>query len=617
LTGPEQMSSKSTGPRPRRIDGFAPIADYAVLGNGSTVALVALDGQIDWWPLPSIDSAPIFAALLDARRGGHLNLCPAGSFEVARRYLPDSNVLETTFRTDTGTVTVTDALTVGRAGRLPWAEMVRCIQGVEGEVALRWEIVPGDRFGLSKPDIYTSGGPDAEKLVVDMGDLHLAVHTFDVGKPKIEKARITGRFSVPAGKRAVLAITGSESEPLFYPSRAAFEARVDTTVAEWREWAKGIDYVGDWDQAVRRSAFALKLLLYAPTGAIAAAATTSLPERIGGNKNWDYRFLWVRDAAFTLNALINLGLDEEVQAAISFLLRTIRASEPDLHIFYALDGTVPASEREVRIPGYRGSKPVRTGNDADGQLQLGVYGDLFDTIWNYVDDGHLLDDGTSALLADIADRCCKAWRRKDAGIWELHESQHYTISKMGCWVALDRAVRLNERGQLDSRHARRWARERDAVKAWIDEHCWSEAKSSYTFYAGTERLDAATLLAGRTGFDRGERLAGTIAAVRRELTTGALVYRYSGAEAEEGAFLACSFWLVSALANLGRLDEAHALMDDVVALGNDVGLFAEQLDPATGAMLGNYPQGLSHLALIDAALCIKFARETENKRDGG
>jgi GH15 family glucan-1,4-alpha-glucosidase len=591
--------------QPTRLDGFAPIADYAVLGNGSTVALVALDGQIDWWPLPRIDSPPIFAALLDARRGGHLNLCPQGRFEVSRRYLPDSNVLETTFRTDTGTVTVTDALTVGRAGRLPWAELVRCIQGVVGEVALQWEIVPGDRFGLSSPKLRTRA--DGDEIVVDMGELHLAVHCFDVGDPKMEKRRIAGTFSVAAGTRSVLAITGSESEPLFFPSRAAFEARVDTTVAEWHEWSKGITYDGDWEAAVRRSAFALKLLLYAPTGAIAAAATTSLPERIGGDKNWDYRYLWVRDAAFTVNALINLGLDEEVQAAVSFLLRTIRASEPNLHIFYALDGSVSRSEREVKLPGYRSSKPVRVGNDAEGQLQLGVFGDLFDTIWNYVDDGHLLDQASSDLLADIADRCCKAWRRKDAGIWELDDIQHYTISKMGCWVALDRAVRLNERGQLESRHARRWARERDAVKAWVDEHCWSEAKSSYTFYAGTDQLDAATLLAGRTGFDRGERLAGTIAAVCRELVTGPLVYRYSGARDEEGAFLSCSFWLVGALANVGKVDEARSLMDDAVALGNDVGLFAEQMDPASGAMLGNYPQGLSHLALIDAALCIQLA----------
>jgi GH15 family glucan-1,4-alpha-glucosidase len=589
---------------PTRADGYAPIADYAVLGNGSTVALVALDGQIDWWPLPSIDSPPIFAALLDAERGGHLSLRPTADFEVSRRYLPETNVLETTFRTETGAVYVTDALTVGRAGRLPWAELVRCVEGIEGNVAMQWKIAPGDRFGLSKARINLLA---SQQIVVDLGNLHLGVHCFDVGDPHIRKGTINGRFTATAGARQLLSLTGSESEPLFFPSRAAFEARVDSTVAEWREWSTGIDYEGSWSEAVRRSAFALKLLLYSPTGAIAAAATTSLPERIGGDKNWDYRYIWVRDAAFTLNALINLGLDEEVQAAVSFLLHTIRASAPDLHIFYTLDGKVPADEREVRVPGYRGSKPVRTGNNADGQLQLGVFGDLFETIWNYVEDGHLLDKETSSMLADIADRCCKSWRRKDSGIWELHKAQHYTVSKMGCWVALDRAVRLHERGQLDSRHARRWARERDAVKRWVNDNCWSHEKNSYTFYAGTEGLDAATLLAGRTGFDRGDRLAGTVAAVQRELARGPLVYRYTGADAEEGAFVACSFWLIGALANLGRKDEATALMDDAVALANDLGLFAEQMDVETRAMLGNYPQGLSHLALIDAALCIKLA----------
>jgi GH15 family glucan-1,4-alpha-glucosidase len=598
---------------PTRIDGYAPIEDYAVLGNGSTVALVGLDGQIDWWPLPSIDSPPIFAAVLDAARGGHLRLCPAVDYQVTRRYVPDSNVLATTFHTATGAVCVTDALTVGRAGRLPWAELVRCVEGIEGSVAMTWTVAPGDRFGLSMPKLRAIGdnGDDSDLITIDMGELHLAVHCLDIGKPDLRRNVLRGSFTSSVGRRQLLALTGSQSEPLFFPSRAAFEARVDTTIEEWREWSLGIHYDGGWKSEVTRSAFALKTLMYAPTGAIAAAATTSLPERIGGSKNWDYRFIWIRDAAFTLNALINLGLDEEVQAAVSFLLRTIRASAPNLHAFYTLAGEVPANERELRMPGYRDSKPVRSGNDADGQTQLGVFGDLFDTVWNYVDQGHLLDHETSSMLAEIADRCCKKWRDKDSGIWELHAKRHYTISKMGCWVALDRAVKLHQRGQLPSKHARRWARERDAVKAWVERYCWSPTKSSYTFYAGTDGLDAATLIAGRTGFDRGDRLAGTVAAVKAELGRGPLLYRYTGAEAEEGAFIACSFWLVSALANLGRVEEATSLMDEVVALGNDVGLFAEQIDPTSGAMLGNVPQGLSHLALIDAALCIQYASITD------
>ena len=241
------------------------------------------------------------------------------------------------------------------------------------------------------------------------------------------------------------------------------------------------------------------------------------------------------------------------------------------------------------------------------RLQLGTFGDLFDSIWQYANAGHLLDPSTGRLLADLADRCCDSWQTKDSGMWELTELRHYTISKMGCWVALDRAINLHAHGHLPTTHAERWTRERDAIKAWINAHCWSRAKQAYTFYAGTDDLDAATLLAGSTGFDRGERLAGTVAAIQRELTRGVLVYRYTGAEAEEGAFVACTFWMVTALAALGRFTEGCELMDQAVHLTNDIGLLSEQIDPATGAMLGNFPQGLSHLALVNAAFALQDA----------
>jgi GH15 family glucan-1,4-alpha-glucosidase len=302
--------------------------------------------------------------------------------------------------------------------------------------------------------------------------------------------------------------------------------------------------------------------------------------------------------------MVHLGMDEEVQAVVNWLLGTIRRTSPHLHVFYALDGSVPEAQQELKAPGYRGSRPVRSGNGAAKQTQLGCFGDLFDTVLRYVRAGHLLDPGTGRMLADLADRCCDLWPTEDSGIWELEDYQHYTISKMGCWVALDRAVRLAEMGEIATGHADRWTREAQAVKAWVDEHCWSEAKRSYTFYAGTDDLDAATLLAGRTGFDRGERLAGTVRAVRAELGRGPLLYRYTGMEKEEGAFLACTFWLVSALVALGEPAEARALMDEAVTLVNDVGLLAEQMDPETGEMLGNVPQALSHLALVNAAAAI-------------
>ena len=583
--------------KPVRRDGFAPIESYGVLGNGRTAALVAADGRVDWWTLPTMDAPPVLAGLLDPERGGYLSLRPEGEFDVARRYLRRTNVLETTFTTATGSVRVTDAIPIGRGGRLPWEELIRRVEGVDGSVDMCWEMVPGDRFRSVQPWVEEQN----DTVLVHVGDQHLALRAYDVGDPHVEPHRVHGQFRADSSTDAILAFTGSDHSPLFLPTRDAIEEHLRLTVERWREWSDSLEYDGEWREEVTRSALALKLLLYTPTGAIVAAPTTSLPERIGGDKNWDYRFMWLRDSSFCIDAFINMGMHEETHGAVVWLLSTIEQTAPDLHVFYKLNGDLPGSEDELDVPGYRGSRPVRSGNGAATQTQLGTFGDLFDTMLRYVEHGHLLDPATGRLLAELADRCCDRWRHKDSGIWELDQQRHYTISKMSCWVALDRAVRLHEKGQIATGHAKRWVAERDAIKAWVDQHCWSERKSSYTFYAGTDDLDAATLLAARTGFDRGERMAGTVAAIRRELADGPLLYRYTGMEKEEGAFLACSFWLVSALSVTGDLDDARRLMDEAVAKSNDVGLLSEQMDTATGQMLGNFPQGLSHLALVNAA----------------
>ena len=583
-----------------RVDGYVPLESYAVLGDGRTVALVARDGRIDWWPLPTLDAPPAFAAVLDQDDGGYLALAPRDPFSVERRYVEATNVLETTYTTSTGVVTVRDTLCVGKNGLLPWVQLVRGIEGLRGSVPMEWEIVPGDRFGQARPWTETRRG----EILLNLGDQRLGVRAFDVGDATVDAHRICGAFDCHEGHRGLLGLSSSDRAPVFLSDRRSIEANVQRTISRWREWSSSIDYDGPWRTAVCRSAIALKLLLYTPTGAIAAAATTSLPERLGGDKNWDYRYSWIRDSSFTADALISLGLHEEVQAAVTWLLKTLQSTAPDLHVFYTLDGQVAEGEVKLDAEGYRGSKPVRAGNGAAQQTQLGTFGDLFDTIWRYVSAGHALDPETSHLLVGLADRCCDMWLTPDSGIWELADKQHYTISKMGCWVALDRAVQLTERGEIDSGHSDRWRAERAQIKDWINQHCWSERKHSYTFYADTDKLDAATLLAARTGFDKGERLAGTIDAVRSELGRGPLVYRYSGMDAEEGAFLACTYWLVEALAVAGRRDEAKALMDEAAGLVNDVGLLAEQMDPETGSMLGNLPQGLSHLSLINAAVTL-------------
>jgi GH15 family glucan-1,4-alpha-glucosidase len=586
-----------------RVDGFLPIAAYAALGDGQTVGLLAPDGRIDWLPLPTVDGPPGFAALLDPSSGGFIALAPDAPFTVGRRYLPGTNVVETTYRTDTGEVRVVDALAVGRSGRLPWSELIRRVNGVRGSVSMRWCVRPGSRFGTVRP--WTEQRRDA--VVVHVGDQHMVVRSFAAG-PVVAGTRDVGsEFATSEGSTHFLSVASADRAPVPVVDRDHVEGALALTIDRWREWSSTMRYEGLWSDAVRRSALALKLMIRAATGAIAAAPTTSLPERIGGDKNWDYRFMWVRDSSFAADALIALGLREEAQAAVEWLLGAIRRTAPDLHVFYALDGCTAGSVADVIAEGYRNSRPVRSGNGAAGQSQLGSFGDLFDTVWRYVDAGHVLDPGTGHMLAELADRCCDLWMTEDSGIWELGRLRHYTISKIGCWVALDRAVRLADAGEIATGHAGRWAAEAAEIKAWVDEHCWSEGKQSYTFYAGTDDLDAATLLAGRTGFERGERLAGTVQAVRRELGRGALLYRYSGMAAEEGCFLACTFWLVSALTELDDLSEARDLMDRAVSQTNDVGLLAEQMDPGSGAMLGNFPQALSHLALINAATALDRA----------
>jgi GH15 family glucan-1,4-alpha-glucosidase len=572
---------------------YAPLESYAALGDGRTVALVGADGRIDWLPTPAMHSPPAFAAVLDPDEGGFVALRPTIPFETSRRYRPGTPILETVFRTDSGEVRVTDALT-GPS----WTELVRLVEGVSGEVPMGWEVRPGTRFGSARPwaEQQTYG------VLVHCGDQHLAVRTFDAGRPHVGSHVVSGEFRSAPGRRTVIALAVGDDGPIPMPGRDDLLSRLAATGRRWESWAATVRYDGPWRDEVRSSALMLKLLQYEPTGAIAAAPTTSLPERIGGDKNWDYRYMWVRDTAFTVDALIRLGLHSEVHAALAFLLRCVRSTTPYLKIFYDLDGAVPEAEGTLDAPGYRDSRPVRSGNGAASQIQLGTFGHLLDAVWQYVDAGHALDPATGRVLADLADRCCDLWSHPDAGIWELHVDRHYTQSKMGCWLALDRALRLHENGQIPTTHAGRWRTERDLIHAWVDEHCWSSSKKSYTFYAGADDLDAATLLAGPFGFDRGDRLAGTVAAVERELTDGPMVYRYTGMREEEGAFVACSFWLVSALALVGRRDEAAARMKDAVALGNDVGVLSEQVD-RTGS-LGNLPQALSHLALINAAVLL-------------
>jgi GH15 family glucan-1,4-alpha-glucosidase len=591
-----------------RVDGYAPIAEYAAIGDGRTVALVASDGSIDWLCLPDLDSPSVFGALLDAENGGRFVLAPTAPFESERRYLPHTNVLETTFRTGEGTVRVTDALALPGTGLYPMRELTRRIEGLAGTVSLAWAVEPRFVYGAEDGRPAGNGLP-----AVQAGADAIGVRAWWAGEPQVGRQGIRGTFDARADERALLVLAAAHQEPLVFPGRDEAEQRLDETISFWRGWTSQLRYDGPWRDDVLRSVLALKLLVFAPSGAIAAAPTTSLPEAIGGGRNWDYRFAWVRDAAFSLDALMDLGADAETHSFFWWLLQASQITHPRLQVLYRLDGGNRAPEATIPLAGYRGSAPVRVGNDAAAQRQLDIYGDLLQMAAIYARDGRTLDSDTGKRLAEIADLVCRLWREPDQGIWEVRSAPlHFTHSKMMCVVALESACRLAERGHIPADHAPGWRREAEAVRAFVEERCYSEEKGAYVRVADGDELDANLLRASIAGYCEGgeERMVETIDAVRRELAHGPFLHRYTGEdglEGEEGAFVACSFWLVEALARAGRSDEAAETMELLVGHANDVGLFAEEIDPETGEFLGNFPQGLTHLALVSAASALAEA----------
>ena len=592
------------------------ISEYGLIGDMRTAALVGVDGAIDWCCLPRFDSGSVFAALLDPERGGSWSIRPQGEWTSTQRYLPRTNILETTFRTAAGVVVLTDFMPVDEDGRPsgPHPEIHRQLRCPRGRVAMQMTFMPRFEYGArtTRMELLRAG-----VFATDRTDQVLTLSSAKPFEWIVEQSTATARFTLEQGEQRWLVLRYDDDD--IHPvDRYESGRKLDITAAFWARWAAGVRYGGPFRGMVKRSALMLKLLTHAETGAIIAAPTTSLPETIGGIRNWDYRFVWLRDAAFTLAALDAVGHRREADDFMRFLKKVCRhEGGGHLQIMYGIDGRRDLVERQLdHLAGYQGSRPVRVGNGAAGQLQLDVYGEVLETadIWRR---NHEMTEGTWRVLRGLVDWVGKNWQRPDSSIWEVRgEMRHYVFSKVMSWVALDRGIRMADELGLPS-SADEWRAERDAVHAEIMERGWSERHQSFTQAYDDEALDAAALAIPMVRFLpwNHTRVHGTVRAIARELTSadGELVYRYrhsDGLEGEEGAFSICTFWLAQALTMIGEREQAERMFRRMLRHANHVGLYSEEIDPVSGQFLGNFPQAFTHIALINCAAALARTEPT-------
>ncbi|MGH7480905.1 MAG: glycoside hydrolase family 15 protein [Longimicrobiales bacterium] len=598
----------------RALSRYSPIADYALIGDCRSAALVSRDGSLDWLCRPRFDGPSVFGALVDAERGGRFSVRPSAPTRCSRRYLPDSNVLETTFVTDGGVARLTDCMPVAGEPHRLWAEheVLRRLEGIEGRVAVEvvWDPRPGfggvvprivDRGPLGLLCAYRSG------VLVLRSDLPV--------QPVAGGPGAYGSAVIDAGDRCYLSMTSAGQEPAVLPALGpAAAAKLAATDRWWRSWAGHCTYAGAHRDAVVRSALALKLLTFSPSGAVVAAPTTSLPERLGGERNWDYRYCWLRDASLLTRALHDLGYPAESEAFLGWLLHATRLTLPELQVLYSVYGETRLPERELaHLDGYACSRPVRIGNDAKDQLQLDVYGEVVDAAFQHTRRGGRLDRAGARMLVGLGKTVCRRWTEPDEGIWEIRaERRHHTLSKAMGWLALDRLLSMHEEGRLRA-PVRDFEAAREAIRRAVETDGYSERLGSYVAVFGGDDVDASLLLLGLHGYaDPGSpRMRGTHARILERLGVDGLLYRYrspDGLRPGEGAFGICSFWSIEQHARQGDLERATSAFEHLLSFANDVGLYAEEIEPGSGAALGNFPQAFTHAGLIGAALTLETVR---------
>ena len=593
---------------------YPPISDYALIGNCRSAALVSKGGSIDWLCWPRFDSPSVFAAILDAERGGRFAVTPVRPWTSSRRYVGESAVLETTFRTETGVARLTDLMPVMQEGDKadelwPDHEVLRRIECVEGTMDVDVLFDPRPNYARATP--WFRQGPfgltcaHRNQIIALQSDRPLELPGANCGPAR-------RRATLAAGDSWTLSLAYSEQTPaILAPLGSDALYRIDRSVRWWSDWMSACAYQGPWAPLVRRSAVILKLMTYSPSGAIVAAPTTSLPEEVGGVRNWDYRYCWLRDSSMTLRALFDLGFAIEGEAFLSWMLHATNLTWRNVQVMYNVFGEWRLPEEVLdHLEGFRGSSPVRVGNEASDQLQLDIFGEVIDAAWVFVRRGGVLDRATGRMLARLGKAVCQRWTEPDEGIWEPRAGRkHHTHSKMMCWVALDRLIRLANAGHVDV-DARTLATVRDQVRAAIESRGYSERLGSYVSVFDQETLDASLLLLALTGYadPTSARMRGTAARVREQLGANGLLYRYldedDGLPPGEGAFGICSFWAVRERVLAGELDTAQAEFEHIASFANDLGLFAEEIDPRTGEALGNFPQAFTHVGAINAAHAI-------------
>jgi alpha,alpha-trehalase len=606
-----------------KAHAYPPIGDYALLSDCHSGALVSKDGSIDWCSFHRFEARPVFARLLDWGKGGFFRIAPAtDEYDVTRRYLPGTNVLETRFRTPEGSITLTDCFSVKTGEGHPEHRLLRHVRCDEGEVRVKAKFEPRFDYGLTEPRleqvaddlVVAYGGPDALVLQTDLG----------IGTAEISACETAQ--TLKAGEEAWLVVTWCLPHELA-PLRLTHEqiaGELEETERFWREWSDRCEYEGPYKEQVVRSALVLKALTNGPTGAIIAAATTSLPEEIGGVRNWDYRFSWLRDSALTLNALFAGGYREEAHAYMDWLKRTTAGRAKDLQIMYGVGGERFLPEVELdHLEGYRGSRPVRIGNGAASQFQLDVFGELLDTVWLYRRHGGEVDAVFWEFLTRVGGAVLDLWSEPDQGIWEIRgEPRHFVYSKVMAWVALDRLVRLAE---LDGREGdvESWRTAREEIRELVEREGVDGSIFTQSFGDGG-KLDASNLMIPIVGFVPHDdpRARATVERIADELSVDGFVYRYvtdgvDGLSGDEATFAICSFWLVECLARGGEGERARELFERLLSFCNDVGLLGEEIDPHSGEMLGNFPQAFSHLGLIQAAIALDMPEASMTMVEAG